>query len=155
VRQQGHGLSPDAIPSPYFFAYGTLMRDFDGQWQKNVGANLIGIGWITARLYYVGDYPGAKLADPGSGYSVKGELYKVRDLDRALKILDKYEEFLPSAPAKSLFVRDLVPVKMERGRTRSAWVYLYNRTVDESRLIPSGDYRDWVSAHHRKAALTL
>ncbi|HEV2417147.1 MAG TPA: gamma-glutamylcyclotransferase family protein [Terriglobia bacterium] len=127
---------------PFLFVYGTLMQSFQGGLQEKVGAKLVGEGTIRARLYDLGDYPGARLADNGSENFVKGELYQLSDPERTARILDKYEEYFPSEPLKSLFIRELVTVTLEGGRKRRAWTYLYNRPVDNTKLIPSGDYRD-------------
>jgi gamma-glutamylcyclotransferase (GGCT)/AIG2-like uncharacterized protein YtfP len=136
----------DSVPvsrrNPFLFVYGTLMRGLHEHWQEKVGAKLVGEGTIRARLYDLGDFPGAKLAHNGSGYYVKGELYRLSDPDHATHVLDKYEDCFPSEPLKSLFIRELVPVTLEDHRKLTAWVYLYNRPVDEAHLIPSGDYRE-------------
>ncbi len=132
----------------FLFVYGTLMRGFHEDLQEKVGAKLVGEGTIRAKLYDLGDYPGAKLAGSSSENLVKGELYRLRDGEGASKILDQYEDYLPSAPRRSLFIRQLVTVTLENGRKRKAWTYLYNRPVDDAKLIPSGSYRDRVLARH-------
>jgi gamma-glutamylcyclotransferase (GGCT)/AIG2-like uncharacterized protein YtfP len=128
--------------NPFLFVYGTLMRGSCKQWPKRVRAEFVGRGVIEAELYDLGDYPGAKLSEPESGQQVKGEVYRLRDHELATNVLDEYEEFFPSRPQRSLFVRKLVSVQMQDGRKRIAWAYLYNRAVDKTKLIPSGDYRD-------------
>ncbi len=131
---------------PFLFVYGTLMGGFDEDLQKKVGAKLVGGATIRGRLYDLGEYPGAKLADKGSKDLVKGELYQLADPEHAIKIFDRYEEYFPSAPHKSLFVRKLVTVSLvEGGRKRKAWAYLYNRPVANDKLVPNGDYRNLVA----------
>ena len=107
-----------------------------------VRATLVGRGSIRAKLYDLGDYPGARQNGASSARQVKGELYRLRDAQNAIRLLDEYEEFFPGEPRRSLFVRRRTQVALEDGGTRIAWVYLYNRPVDESRLIPNGDYRN-------------
>ncbi|HEX5482851.1 MAG TPA: gamma-glutamylcyclotransferase family protein [Terriglobia bacterium] len=123
----------------YVFVYGTLMREFDESWQQRFGARLIGRGKINARLYDLGQYPGA-IADERE--SVIGELYYLRNLKAAIEMLDQYEEYFPSQPRKSLFTRKKTLVEMENGARHSAWTYFYNRSVTEKQRIPAGDYRD-------------
>jgi gamma-glutamylcyclotransferase (GGCT)/AIG2-like uncharacterized protein YtfP len=118
------------------------MKGFHEEWQGRVGAEFVGRGTIRASLYDLGDYPGARVVGLRAGQRVSGELYRLRDPKVALRILDKYEEFSPLDPRKSLFIRGLVPVTMEDGRKKRAWAYLYNRSVADARLIPSGRYRD-------------
>jgi gamma-glutamylcyclotransferase (GGCT)/AIG2-like uncharacterized protein YtfP len=117
------------------------MKGFGEGWQELVGAELVGQGSICAKLYDLGEYPGATPDGGESRQWVRGELYRVNDPDLVMRILDGYEEFLPLQPEESLFVRALVPVTLETGRRQDAWVYFYNRAVDEANLIPSGDYR--------------
>jgi gamma-glutamylcyclotransferase (GGCT)/AIG2-like uncharacterized protein YtfP len=130
----------------FLFAYGTLMRGFPEYLQEKVQAKFLGEGSIRARLYNLGDYPGARLAGNSSDNFVKGELYQLGDPERSIKALDRYEDYFPSAPDKSLFIRELVMVTLESGRKRRAWTYLYNRPAGDAELIPSGNYRDLVQA---------
>jgi gamma-glutamylcyclotransferase (GGCT)/AIG2-like uncharacterized protein YtfP len=126
----------------FLFVYGTLMRGFQDGWQTRVGARFVGRGRMNGKLYDLGEYPGAVFTDGGSSGYVKGELYKVGDAELATRILDQFEGFFPRRAHKSLFLRVVARVTLEDGRTKNAWVYVYNRPVDESKLIPSGDYRE-------------
>lgn len=127
------------------FVYGTLMKGLRDDWQEEVGAHLIGRGKISAKLYNLGDYPGAVNAR-NSRFDVDGELYQLDDPTQATKILDRYEEFLPSDPRNSLFIRKELSVRMEDGALKTAWVYLYNRPVNEANRIPSGNFRNRILA---------
>ena len=135
----------------FLFVYGTLMKGLQEGWQRKVGARFVGRGRINGKLYDLGKYPGAIFTDAGSGGYVKGELYKVRDPELATRILDRFEEFSPRRPHKSLFLRVVARVTLEDDRTEDAWVYVYNRPVDESKLIPSGDYREKLARRERQA----
>jgi gamma-glutamylcyclotransferase (GGCT)/AIG2-like uncharacterized protein YtfP len=134
--------------NPLLFAYGTLMRGFREDWQRRVGAELVGTGTIRANLYDLGEYPGARVLGAESGRRVSGELYRLRDPELALKTLDEYEEFSPLKPSKSLFIRKLVLVTLEDGRKKRAWAYLYNRGIADAKLIPTGRYRDSANSRH-------
>jgi len=109
-------------------------------------ASLVGPGTIQAKLYDLGEYPGAK---PDHHHRVKGELYHLPDPAKALALLDDYEGVVSLRCQSSLFVREQAQVTLEARRTETAWVYFYNRPVDESHLMPDGDYRSW--ARRRKA----
>lgn len=135
-------MAGGATTTNFLFVYGTLMKGFQEDWQTKVGARLLGRGIINGKLYDLGEFPGAICAAGDSGEYVKGELYQVRDAALATRILDQFEEFFPRQPHKSLFVRIIAPVTLEDGRRENAWVYVYNQPVDESRLVPSGDYRN-------------
>jgi len=142
-----------AKPTPLLFVYGTLMRGFREDWRRKVGAEFVRRGTIRANLYDLGDYPGARVPGAQPGQRVSGELYRLRDPRLALKILDKYEEFSPLEPNKSLFVRQLVSVTQEDGRKKRAWAYLYNRRIANAKLIPTGHYRD--TANSRYSSLVV
>jgi gamma-glutamylcyclotransferase (GGCT)/AIG2-like uncharacterized protein YtfP len=124
------------------------MKGFQEDWQRKVGAEFVGRGTIRGNLYDLGDYPGARVVAAEPGQRVSGELYRLRDPELALETLDKYEEFSPREPNRSLFVRELLPVILEDGRKRRAWAYLYNRGIAGAKLIPSGRYRDCANSRH-------
>lgn len=123
------------------FVYGTLLRGLRDDVLKKVGAKLVGTGTIQGRLYDLGRYPGAKRRI-GPSDRVRGEVHRLPDPENALAVLDEYEGFFPDTPAKCEFVREAVKVTLDGGRRQQAWAYLYNRPVDESQFMPSGDYRD-------------
>jgi pyruvate carboxylase len=145
---------PDVAKSTLLlFVYGTLMKGFREDWQRKVGAEFVGQGSIRASLYDLGDYPGARQAGAEPRERVSGELYRLRDSTVALKILDRYEEFFPLEPRKSLFIRKRVSVILDDENRKRAWAYLYNRAVAKAESIPSGRYRDSDAA--RQSLLVL
>lgn len=127
------------------FVYGTLMKGHRDDWQDKVGAHFIGRGRITGKLYRLGQFPGA-VTSSDLGNHVEGEVYRLPNVSSALRILDKYEEFEPTHPATSLFIRKQISVEMEDGSATEAWVYLYNRSVKKSNLIRSGNFNRKVSS---------
>jgi gamma-glutamylcyclotransferase (GGCT)/AIG2-like uncharacterized protein YtfP len=124
------------------------MKGFREDWQRKLGAEFVGRGTIRANLYDLGDYPGARVVGAEPAQRVSGELYRLRAPESALKSLDRYEEFSPLRPNKSLFVRELLAVTLEDGRKKRAWAYLYNRGIADAKLIPTGRYRDSANARH-------
>jgi gamma-glutamylcyclotransferase (GGCT)/AIG2-like uncharacterized protein YtfP len=118
------------------------MKGYKADWQRTAGAEFVGRGSIRAKLYDFGAYPGARTVGAEPDRRVSGELYRLRNPELALKILDKYEEFSPDEPNRSLFVRQLLTVSLEDGRKKRAWTYLYHRGIAKAKLIPSGCYRD-------------
>ena len=148
----------NAMPSaakttPLLFVYGTLMKGFREAWQRKVGADFVGQGTIKAHLYDFDKYPGAKDSRADPGQRVRGELYRLRDPELALEMLDRYEDFFPLEPKKSLFIRKSVPVTLDNGRRKRSWVYIYNRAVARAKLIPSGSYRDSATSRHSSLAV--
>ena len=128
----------------FVFVYGTLMKGFEEGWQAKVGARLMGTGRIRARLYDLGEYPGAVPSDSNPDDYIVGELYELRAPERAFQLLDQYEEYSPAEADNSLFIRKIAPVRLDDGRRETAWVYFYNRPLRRARLIPTGDYREKV-----------
>jgi len=60
--------------------------------------------------------------------------------DRLLEALDRYEEFDPLAPKKSLFVRKRAKIWMANGSSREGWIYVYNRHPGKAKIVRGGDY---------------
>ncbi|MEW6511742.1 MAG: gamma-glutamylcyclotransferase family protein [Bacteroidota bacterium] len=129
-----------AATPKHIFVYGTLRRGrptLNG-WQKKLGAEFVGHGSIRAGLYNVGRYPGAL---PSRTLRTYGEVFRLENPASALKQLDQYEEYDQRREAESLYIRRLVSVTLQNGKTVLAWVYYYNKVVPASRLIRSGKYR--------------
>lgn len=90
----------------YLFLYGTLMQPESDEEVALVVNRLhrIGAASVRGRLYDLGDYPGA-VVDPSANTSVRGELVELPEDESVLHVLDRYEEFDPTNPQQSLFVR--------------------------------------------------
>lgn len=128
------------------FVYGSLLLPtgdpaVDGALAR---AHSLGLGHIHARLYDLGDYPGATYAAPGSAQvppKVLGRLLGIADPDPFFQVLDRYEGFDRSKPLASEFVRSTTAVTLlESGGSVLSQVYFYNLDTRGKRLIPSGDY---------------
>lgn len=124
------------------FTYGTLMAGFVRR--PLLGpATLEGPGRIRGSLYDFGDYPGVVLDDGGW---VVGELYRVPDLAARLPALDRAEWYDARDESRSLYLRRCIPVEIEPGIAREAWLYVYNGPPGCGRRIPSGDWRVCVAS---------
>ena len=121
------------------FVYGTLRRGFAPHEHLRSSARFLGKGTILGRLYDLGEFPGAIPSEQPSE-EVEGELYELGNLGQQLKALDEYEEFDPENPAKSLFVRQRVNVRLETGEKLEAWTYFLPEKPSKARRIFSGDY---------------
>jgi gamma-glutamylcyclotransferase (GGCT)/AIG2-like uncharacterized protein YtfP len=127
----------------HLFVYGTLQSKQAAPEVAGLIRQMGRVGPATTkgRLYDLGDYPGA-IIDPSSKTLIYGEVYQLpleRDL---LNKLDLYEEYYPSAPQDSLFVRTNCFAKTLDGRTLECWVYAYNGNVKAAPLISSGNYAE-------------
>jgi gamma-glutamylcyclotransferase (GGCT)/AIG2-like uncharacterized protein YtfP len=121
------------------FFYGTLMTGFDRRRRAGIDDQLqyVGRGAISAELFDLGIYPAAIPAPEGR---VWGEVYRMKDVDRALAGLDRIEGHRPDDPDRSLYTRAVVDVVLTEGRIAPAWVYFYNAPLGRAERIPSGDY---------------
>jgi gamma-glutamylcyclotransferase (GGCT)/AIG2-like uncharacterized protein YtfP len=125
------------------FVYGTLMKRHIGS-VNIVGEGemcFVGNGKIEGELYDLGGYPGAV---EKNGTYVYGEVIEVKDSD-VIRRLDEYEEFDHKNPKNSLFIRRRLKVTMARGKTVSAFVYLYNGSIKGLRKIASGRWKESVN----------
>ena len=123
------------------FVYGTLRR---GEERHDVLERLraqpLGTGMVRGRLFDLGQYPGARPSEK-SGARLAGEIYRLANPTRDLRILDSIEGFNPARPKAGLFRRESAEVALAGGRWLYSWVYWLNGYRGPMRLIPSGDYR--------------
>jgi gamma-glutamylcyclotransferase (GGCT)/AIG2-like uncharacterized protein YtfP len=133
------------------FAYGTLLQPTgDPDVDAAVGsAARLGAGYIHARLYDLGDYPGAQpVPEAGTRARPKvwGSLLGFADPAPVFAVLDRYEGCVPGEPRAGEFRRAPAPVTLPAsGRTLLAQAYFYNPSAQGKPLIVSGDYQ----AHRR------
>lgn len=99
-----------------------------------------GRGTIAAALFDLGIYPAAIPTNDGS--VVWGEIYSMLDAEVVLTALDEIEGYRPTEPESSLYLRVLVNVALDDGRTLAAWAYFYNAPLGRAERIASGDYLD-------------
>ena len=83
---------------------------------------------IQAHLYDLGPYPGIILTDDPSA-TVPGELFTLPEDPAVLARLDAYEDFRPTDPTNSLFLRQRTPATLADGTRHPCWVYIYNHPV--------------------------
>ncbi len=125
----------------HLFVYGTLMRASRSPYAQllKTRAQFVGEGWTPGRLYHLGRYPGALFGDACTT-KVYGELFLVRG-DTLLAALDAYEGCGGHGAKPDLFYRDVVEVRLARGRRLPAWVYPFAGAVSGRPLIASGRFR--------------
>jgi gamma-glutamylcyclotransferase (GGCT)/AIG2-like uncharacterized protein YtfP len=125
----------------YLFAYGTLA---DGNPRQEIATAVkqlksLGKGYIFARLYDLGEYPGA-LLDDSKRHKVFGKIFQLPNDSQILTRLDEYEAFDPRRPAGSLFVRKRTAINRPNHPPLTGWVYAYNGRVSSQPLIKHGHY---------------
>tara|TARA_R110001606_G_scaffold392142_1_gene560817 strand:+ start:1777 stop:2148 length:372 start_codon:yes stop_codon:yes gene_type:complete len=111
--------------------YGTLKKGF-GNHGLMAQAQFLGCDTLTQIcLYDIGPYPGARL-EASAGIEV--EVYAISQAH--LAELDVLEEYDFAAPARSLYIRALLPT-----RYGLAWVYLYQGQVSGKPCLRSGTWQ--------------
>jgi pyruvate carboxylase len=122
------------------FVYGTLRRGFSLHGLlKRPGVRFEGKGRIRARLFDLGEYPGA-VPSQRPADTVTGEIYHLSSPARQFVELDAIEEYDPRRPSTSLFRRRLIEVDTENGSKIKAWAYFLNKNLRKSTPIPHGNY---------------
>jgi gamma-glutamylcyclotransferase (GGCT)/AIG2-like uncharacterized protein YtfP len=124
------------------FVYGTLMRGSSHALARELKqhATYEGPARYNGRLYRVTHYPGI-VSSSAPGEWVFGDVYTLRDRE-LLADLDRYEGCGPDDPAPTQYVRLLQPVTLSAGPQVEAWIYIYNRPVDQLKRIVSGRFSD-------------
>lgn len=130
--------------SQYLFAYGTLRKDYDLPVKTRIGNELqyIGKAKLGACLYDLGHYPGA--VKTGRGEEVIGDVFLLRDPEKVLRVLDKYEGIDDRRPGDGEFVRKKSRVTCRSGKNLTAWVYWYNREPGDRPRIRYKDYLNYL-----------
>lgn len=125
----------------YLFVYGTLVRDANHAMHRHIRdhGTYAGRAYFRGRLYAVDGYPGA-VPSKNEDDRVAGELYELRNPDEILSALDEYEGCGRHDAQPTEFVRQKKEVVRGTGGPVTAWVYIYNRPVDNLRRIESGRF---------------
>jgi len=124
--------SPE-LDTDLLFVYGSLRRGFPLHHHlRRTGAEFVARAEVHAELFDLVRFPGArKSAKPGK--VLAGEVYRLRQVDKALKVLDRVEGFSPQTAEKSLFQRAATEVVLPNGERRVAWVYWLNERASARR----------------------
>ena len=133
-------MSSVADDSSLLFVYGTLRR---GQERhdllEELRADYLGQGIVVGELFDLGAYPGAVKSGPKSSTWIVGELYRLPDVSRALKVLDDYEGVGSGEVATVVYRREVAQIVRPDGERVSAWVYWLSEPPRGARPIESGD----------------
>ncbi len=116
------------------FVYGRLRRGDIGYRRLGLEqrTDWLGEARIHGRLYDLGDYPAFV---PGDDGIVHGEVLAFDDA-ALWAALDDYEDCDAARPALSEY-RRIAADLLDGGR---AWVYVYNRSLEDRPVIPGGAY---------------
>ena len=124
------------------FVYGTLRRGFSRHvFLERLGAQFVGRASTQAELHDLGKFPGAKKSKRREA-RVTGEIYRLANPERALKVLDAVEGLRGGAPTGGMFRRERAQVSFPNGKHTLAWVYWLNNWKGPRRRVRSGDYAE-------------
>ncbi|MGA7802549.1 MAG: gamma-glutamylcyclotransferase family protein, partial [Gammaproteobacteria bacterium] len=125
------------MASDLIFFYGSLLvGPADTAVQRALTAcEPMGPAWIQGRLYDLGTYPGA-VPSVERADRIRGVLYRLHDMGRSLRRLDRFEDYHRGHPAPSLYLRRRATAwRQADGHALICWVYFYNRAVQSHRRI--------------------
>jgi gamma-glutamylcyclotransferase (GGCT)/AIG2-like uncharacterized protein YtfP len=125
----------------HLFVFGTLLSGYDHPMARRLSreAALVGPASCRGLLYLVKHYPGMVLSENPAD-KVFGEVFRMRDSNALLAVLDKYEGCAPGAPEPTEYVRRHVTVALDDGKPFQAWTYIYNWPVAHLPRIASGRF---------------
>jgi gamma-glutamylcyclotransferase (GGCT)/AIG2-like uncharacterized protein YtfP len=125
----------------FLFVYGTLRRKTSSKMHQILVkyTDFVAEGTYQGRLYNVGHYPGVIPSDHPVD-RVKGEVYILKEPETVLTKLDQYEECGPGFAQPTEYIRRREEITLSDNSTLYAWVYIYNRSINNLEWIPSGDY---------------
>lgn len=127
--------------SVYLFAYGFLKRAYHGDRKTQtppMDVEFVSVGLYQGRIYRVERYPGV-IYDELEDYTVKGEVFKMRNPDQLLPILDRYEHASPLIVTEPEYQRVLRKIKTPNALV-DCWVYEYLKAVKDPMLIENGEF---------------
>ncbi|MEE8056004.1 MAG: gamma-glutamylcyclotransferase family protein [Gammaproteobacteria bacterium] len=141
----------------YLFVYGTLRKVLEHPLHEvlTIYGEFVGDAIMPGCLYDAGDYPAAVPAPDGTEV-IHGELYYLREPQRILDKLDRYEGCITPEARRAEYRREYFDVRLYTGDRVKAWVYLYNLPTEQLTQIPSGDYLQWLdkgNGRKRKASM--
>ncbi len=134
TQRKKHLYALDVAETELFFFYGSLMErytNFNRFIKRKVRS--LRVGYCRGYLYYLPmGFPALIYPEDPCSSLVAGELMTFNDPLRAMRLLDRLEQFNPLAPAKSTYIRKKLPVILEEEgengselRQVEAWVYTY------------------------------
>jgi gamma-glutamylcyclotransferase (GGCT)/AIG2-like uncharacterized protein YtfP len=128
----------------YLFVYGTLRKGYDLKLKNKVQADLqyVGQGKVAASMYDIGKYPGA--IQSKSGEEIIGDVFLLNDAPKVLRILDKYEGISEGSGGQDEFIRIKKRIKLRSGKQLNAWIYWYNKSIEDKLKIKHKDYLNYI-----------
>lgn len=130
----------------HLFVYGTLRKAKNGMLHPYLRKDAVFIDHasVPGRLYLVGPYPGAISVPAQAEHLVYGEVYRLLNPERVLRVLDEYEECASHFPQPHEYERLPQTVNLAGEGTVEAWIYWFRHPASRLRPIKSGDYFNYL-----------
>ena len=138
------------------FVYGTLRQDVGNSAHKLLAENgsFFDYGYVHGRLLDLGRYPGMVLSESSTDI-VFGELWSLHSINKALYLLDQYEDVYPqSSVKKSMYRRGQHWVSSYRHQLVCAWLYTLAAEDINARPISGGDYLTYLHSNSNRFGVT-
>jgi len=133
TQRKSNLYQQDVAQTDVFFFYGSLMEryvNFNRFIKRKVSS--LQAGYCRGYLYYLPmGFPALIYPDDPCSSLVAGELMTFQNPTRAMRLLDRLEQYNPLAPHKSTYIRKNLPVIVDpeddEGDLKqiNAWVYTY------------------------------
>jgi gamma-glutamylcyclotransferase (GGCT)/AIG2-like uncharacterized protein YtfP len=133
VQRKQQLYAKDVAETDVFFFYGSLMErytNFNRFIKRKVSS--LRAGYCRGYLYYLPmGFPALIYPDDPCSSLVAGELMTFHNPLRAMRLLDRLEQYNPLAPHKSIYIRKKLRIIVEQEETEGelkqidAWVYTY------------------------------
>lgn len=122
------------------FVYGTLLQRTGTDMFRLLSSNadFVGPAVFQGRMFKISWYPGVIESDDPL-HRVHGEVYRLHH-EAVLSQLDRYEGCGASFEEPTEYLRERREVSLETGEKITAWIYLYNHSVEGFEVITSGDF---------------
>jgi len=124
----------------YLFVYGLLRQKAKHEKSSYLAENAKFIADCTyqGKLYLIDYYPGV-IPSENADDQVIGEVFEVTKRE-TLEELDYFEGIGDEFPQPNEYVRQLEEITLLDGIKMKAWVYVFNKPVNDYQEIESGDF---------------
>jgi gamma-glutamylcyclotransferase (GGCT)/AIG2-like uncharacterized protein YtfP len=121
------------------FIYGSLLPGYMPESMAAICRNLktVAPARTSGKLYDLGPYPGATI---GGDSVILGQLVEV-DSEATWRALDEYEGCPRPGGPDGLYRRIRTLATLESGETVDCWIYVYNHSLADARVVESGCWR--------------
>lgn len=141
ARVTGDTPQHDRTSPVLLFVYGTLRLRAENPLRELMAqyAEFVAEGSYQGRLYRVDSYPAA-IPSPFPADRVQGDIFALRAPQILLPELDRYEECGPGFTEPTEYIRCREPIRRADGQWCQAWLYRYNRPIDNLTRITTGNF---------------